>query len=127
MAIKDFPEHKDNILLLTLGPLIWAAHLLLSYGTASIWCGKMVETGGSLGAVRSAIVVYTLAGLAATAVVAWMGYRRHRTGVANLPHDDDSPEDRYLFIGYATFLLACLSFAAIAYAGSITLFFRSCY
>ena len=45
MATKDFPEHKDNILLLTLGPLIWAAHLLLSYGTASIWCGKMVETG----------------------------------------------------------------------------------
>ena len=127
MATKDFPEHKDNILLLTLGPLIWAAHLLLSYGTASIWCGKMVETGGSLGAVRGAIVVYTLAGLAATAVVAWMGYRRHRTGGANLPHDDDSPEDRYRFIGYATFLLACLSFAAIAYAGSITLFFRSCY
>ena len=127
MATKDFPEHKDNILLLTLGPLIWAAHLLLSYGTASIWCGKMVETGGSLGAVRGAIVVYTLAGLAATAVVAWMGYRRHRTGGASLPHDDDSPEDRYRFIGYATFLLACLSFAAIAYAGSITLFFRSCY
>ena len=127
MATKDFPEHKDNILLLTLGPLIWAAHLLLSYGTASIWCGKMVETGGSLGAVRGAIVVYTLAGLAATAVVAWMGYRRHRTGGASLPHDDDSPEDRHRFIGYATFLLACLSFAAIAYAGSITLFFRSCY
>ena len=127
MATKDFPEHRDNILLLTLGPLIWAAHLLLSYGTASIWCGKMVETGGSLGAVRGAIVVYTLAGLAATTVIAWIGYRRHRTGAASLPHDDDSPEDRYRFIGYATFLLACLSFAAIAYAGSITLFFRSCY
>ena len=127
MAPENFPQQKDHILLLTLGPLIWAAHLLLSYGTASIWCGKIVGTGGSLGAVRGAIVVYTLAGLAATAVVAWMGYRRHRTGATGLPHDDDTPEDRYRFIGYATFLLACLSFAAITYAGSITLFFRSCY
>ena len=127
MAPENFPEHKDHILLLTLGPLIWAAHLLLSYGTASIWCGKIVETGGSLGAVRGAIVIYTVAGLAATILVAWMGYRRHRTGGAGLPHDDDSPEDRHRFIGYATFLLACLSFAAIAYAGAIVLFFRSCY
>ena len=127
MAPENLPKHTDHILLLTLGPLIWAAHLLLSYGTASIWCGKIVGTGGSLGAVRGAIVVYTLAGLAATAVVAWMGYRRHRTGAASLPHDDDTPEDRRRFIGYATFLLACLSAAAIAYAGSITLFFRSCY
>lgn len=127
MAPENFPEHKDNILLLTLGPLIWAAHLLLSYGTASIWCGKIVETGGSLGTVRGAIVVYTVAGLAATTWVAWMGYRRHRTGGASLPHDDDSPEDRHRFIGYATFLLACLSAAAIVYAGSIVLFFRSCY
>jgi len=127
MAPENFSEHKDHILLLTLGPLIWAAHLLLSYGTASVWCGKIVGTGGSLGAVRGAIVVYTLAGLAATAVIARMGYRRHRTGAASLPHDDDTPEDRRRFIGYATFLLACLSFAAIAYSGSITLFFRSCY
>jgi hypothetical protein len=127
MATKDFPEHKDSILLLTLGPLIWAAHLLLSYGTASIWCGKIVGIGGSLGAVRGAIIVYTLAGLAATSVIAWMGYRRHRTGAASLPHDDDSPEDRSRFIGYATFLLACLSFAAIAFAGSVALFFWRCY
>ena len=127
MAQDNFQEHKDHILMLTLGPLIWAAHLLLSYGTASIWCGKMVETGGSLGTVRGAIVVYTVAGLAATTWVAWRGYRRHRSGGASLPHDDDSPEDRHRFIGYATFLLACLSAAAIVYAGSITLFFRSCY
>ena len=127
MAADKFSETNDNILLLTSGPLIWAAHLLLCYGTASVWCAKAVDVGGSLGAARGAITIYTLVGLVGAIAVAWIGYRRHRAGDASLPHDDDTPEDRYRFIGYATFLLACLSAVAIVYAGSVTLFFRNCY
>lgn len=127
MATNKFSETNDNILLLTSGPLIWAAHFLLCYATASVWCAKVVEIDGSLGAVRGAILIYTLVGLVGSTAVAWIGYRRHRAGDASLPHDDDTPEDRYRFIGYATFLLACLSAVAIVYAGLITLFFRTCY
>ena len=127
MASDKFSETNDNILLLTSGPLIWAAHFLLCYASASLWCAKVVDTGGSLGAVRSAIVIYTVIGLGGSMAVAWVGYRRHRSGAASLPHDDDTPEDRYRFLGYATFLLACLSAVAIVYAGLITVFFRSCY
>ena len=127
MATNKFSETNDNILLLTSGPLIWAAHFLLCYATASVWCAKVVEIDGSLGAVRGAILIYTLVGLVGSTAVAWIGYPRHRAGDASLPHDDDTPEDRYRFIGYATFLLACLSAVAIVYAGLITLFFRTCY
>jgi hypothetical protein len=127
MATSDFPEHKDNILLLTLGPLIWAAHLLLSYATASVWCGKVVGLGGTLGPIHSVIIVYTIVGVAATALVASIGYRRHRQNDMALPHDDDTPEDRHRFLGFATFLLAALSAVAIVYAGFVIIFFRSCY
>lgn len=127
MATKNLPEHKENILLLTLGPLIWAGHFLLSYATASVWCGKIVGVGGPLGATRSAIVVYTIVAFLAAAAVAWIGYRRHRLGNGSLPHDDDTPKDRHRFLGYASFLLAVLSAVAIVYAGFIIVFFRDCY
>lgn len=127
MATRPLPEHKENILLLTLGPLIWAAHFLLSYATVSVWCGKIVGVGGALGATRSAIVVYTIVAFVAAAAVAWIGYRRHRLGNGSLPHDDDTPEDRHRFLGYASFLLAVLSAVAIVYAGFIIVFFRDCY
>lgn len=127
MAADNLSESKDSILLLTLGPLIWAAHLLLSYATASIWCAKVVGVGGSLATTRDAILVYTLVALAGTAAIAWIGYRRHRLGDSSLPHDDDTAEDRHRFLGFATFLLASLSAVAIVYAGLVALFFRSCY
>ena len=127
MATDKFAEANDSILLLTAGPLIWAAHLLLCYGTASLWCAKVVDVGGSLGAAHGAITIYTLIGLVGAIAVASIGYRRHRAGAASLPHGDDTPEDRFRFVGYATFLLACLSAVAILYAGFVTLFFRSCY
>lgn len=125
--MKDLPEHKENILLLTLGPVIWAAHFLLSYATASVWCGKIVGAGGPLGASRGAIVVYTMVAVVGATLVAWIGYRRHRVGNGSLPHDDDTPEDRHRFLGYASFLLAVLSAVAIVYAGFVTLFFGDCY
>ena len=126
MATKDLPEQKENILLLTLGPLIWAGHFLLSYATAAVWCAKVAGVGGYLDTSRDAIVVYTAVALASTLMVAWIGYQRHRLGNGNLPHDDDTPEDRHRFLGFASFLLALLSAAAILYGGLVTIFFRSC-
>ena len=46
---------------------------------------------------------YTLAALAVVGFIGWIGYRRHSFGWAGLPHDDDTPEDRHRFLGFATF------------------------
>lgn len=123
----DLHEVNESLWLLTASPVIWAVHLLLSYGTASVWCAKVAGTAGLLGAGRMAILFYTLAALAGIGLIGWGGYRRHSFGHAGLPHDDDTPEDRHRFLGFATFLLSALSAVAVAYAGLVVVFFGSCH
>jgi hypothetical protein len=111
---------------LTAAPLIWATHLLSSYITAAIWCAKVAGPGASLGAVRSAIVWYTVVALAGIALVGWRGLRWHRHGTEATTHDLDTPEDRHRFLGFATLLLAGLSALATIYAAFATSFFHGC-
>ena len=120
-------EKNQSLWLLTASPLTWAAHFLLSYGTASVWCAKVAGPGGALGGVRTAIVVYTIVALAGIGVIGWVGYRRHSHGDATLPHDDDTPEDRHRFLGFSTLLLSALSAVAVVYAALVVVFFRDCY
>jgi hypothetical protein len=131
-----------SLWLLTIGPSIWAAHLLLCYITAAIWCAKFVEAGGPLGGVRSAIAAYTIVALAGIAWIGWEGYRRHRypsTALGTNPstalgtsateattHDLDSAGDRYRFLGFATLLLAGLSAVGVFYAALAATYFDTC-
>lgn len=123
----QLPEAKESLWLLTASPVIWAAHFLLCYGTAAVWCAKVVGAGGSLETARIAIFIYTLVALAAIGVIGWIGYRRHSFAKADVPHDDDTPEDRHRFLGFATFLLSALSAVAVIYAALVAVFVRSCY
>ena len=123
----QLPEAKESLWLLTASPVIWAAHFLLCYGTAAVWCAKVVGVGGSLETTRIAIFVYTLVALAAIGVIGSIGYRRHSFAKARVPHDDDTPEDRHRFLGFATFLLSALSAVAVIYAALVAVFVRSCY
>lgn len=125
--MKETAEKRQSLFLLTASPVIWAAHLLLSYITASIWCAKVHDPHASFGAVRTAIVVYSILALAGIAIIGWIGYRRHSYGSASLPHDDDTPEDRHRFLGFSTLLLSALSAVAVIYAAFVAIFFRSCY
>jgi hypothetical protein len=119
-------EENESLWLMIAAPIIWAAHLLLCYGTAAIWCAKVAGYAGPLATTRVAIGVYTLVALAAVLMIGWIGYRRHRLDGATLPHDDDTPEDRHRFMGFATFLLAALSAIAIIYAALVALFVEQC-
>ncbi len=125
--MRRVAEQRQSIVILAASPTIWAAHLLLSYGTASIWCAKVVGAGGSLQSVRVAIAVYTALALAGIGIIGWGGYRRHSFGSADLPHDDDTPEDRHRFLGFSTFLLSGLSAVAVVYAALVAVFIRSCH
>jgi hypothetical protein len=118
---------RDSLWLLTIAPTIWAAHLLLSYVTASIWCSKVAAPGGSLGGTPIAIAVYTGVALIAIGLVGWEGFRRHTFGGTEATtHDLDSPGDRHRFLGFATLLLSGLSAVAVLYVALAATFFDTC-
>jgi hypothetical protein len=122
----DLREERESLWRLVAPPAIWAAHLLLSYCTAAIYCEKVAEHDGSLGPVRIAIAIYTAVGLAGIGYFGIHGYRRHRYGDSTLPHDFDSPEDRHRFLGFATLLLSGLSAVAVLWQALPAVFTGSC-
>jgi hypothetical protein len=125
--VTGVAEKNQSLWLLTVSPVIWAAHFLLSYITASVWCAKVADPDNSFWSVRVAIIVYTVVALAGIVVTGYVGYRRHSYGAASLPHDDDTPEDRHRFLGFSTLLLSALSAVAVLYAALVVVFFRSCH
>jgi hypothetical protein len=124
---EEFAEENQSLLLLTASPVVWAAHFMLSYLTAAIWCAKVAGPAGSLGGVRLAIAIYTVLALGGIGYIGWRAFRRHSYGTATLPHDDDSPEDRHRFLGFAALLLSALSAVAVIYAALAAVFIGSCY
>ncbi len=119
-------EQRQRLWIVPASPLIWAVHFMLCYVTAAIWCGRVVDPEETLWTVRMAIAVYTAVALAAIGSVGWIGYRAHALGSAATPHDDDSPEDRHRFIGFATLLLSGLSAIATIYTALVPVFIETC-
>lgn len=119
-------EHRESLWMLVVSPTIWAVHFGLCYITAAIWCAKVPSALDSLGGVRAAIVAFTVVALAGIFVTGWIGYRAHGYGDGSLPHDDDTPEDRHRFMGYATLLLSGLSAVAVVYAALVAAFIETC-
>ena len=124
--MKDLSEEKESLWFLIVSPTIWAAHFMLCYITAAIWCAKFAPRFGSLEPVRWAIAVYTVVALAGITWNGWSGLRKHRFGSESLPHDFDTPGDRHRFLGFATLLLAGLSAIATLFAATVVVFFEDC-
>jgi hypothetical protein len=119
-------EQHQSFIILAASPLVWAGHFMLCYVTAAVWCAKQDSPLVSLMTVRTAIAIYTAAALGAIAIIWWVGYRAHHLGHGSAPHDDDSPQDRHRFIGFATVLLSGLSAVAVVYAALVAVFIESC-
>ena len=119
-------EHRESIWMLVVSPTIWAAHFGLCYITAAIWCAKVPSVLAPLGGVRTAVVAFTALALVGIFVMGWVGYRAHSYGMASAPHDDDTPEDRHRFMGFATLLLSGLSAVAVVYAALVVVFVETC-
>lgn len=124
--MEQTAEKRENLWILAASPLVWAAHFLLSYGVAAVWCARFAGEDGSLMPVRVAIAAFTLVALS---IIAWIGaraWRRHRLHGGQVPHDADTSLDRHRFLGFATVLLSCLSAVAVAYSAMVVVFIRSC-
>lgn len=119
------PE-RYSLWLLTIGPTIWAGHLLLSYITAAVWCARFAPTDGPLDGVQTAILCYTAVALTGIAVIGWAGFRRHRHGTEATTHDLDTSEQRHRFLGFATLLLSGLSAVGVVYAALAAQYFDTC-
>jgi hypothetical protein len=124
--MPTLPEKDENLWLLAASPAIWAGHFLLAYGTVAVWCAKFAGDDASLAPARLALVAYTAVALLAVGWIGWRGYLRHRLGSASTPHEDDTPEDRHRFLGFATFLLSGLSAIAILFEALAVVFIGSC-
>lgn len=126
-ASNPVAEDRQSLWLLALSPTIWAIHFMLCYVTAAIWCEKYSGVDKALGPVRPAIAIYTVVALIGIVVIGLRGYRMHSFGEAQVPHDDDTPEDRHRFMGFATLLLSWLSLAATIFEALVLAFFWKCH
>lgn len=124
--MSALPGKKESLWFLTVSPTVWAAHFLLCYITAAIWCAKFAPRSDSLGPVRALIGAYTIAALVVIGLSGWSGWRRYRLGGEPVPFDADTPEDRHRFLGFATLLLSLLSAVAVLFAALVVVFFEDC-
>lgn len=120
------PEADESLWLLAAAPAIWAAHFLLCYVAAAVWCAKFAGPAGPLAPARRAILALTVLALAGIAVIGRGGWRRCRLPPPPLSREFDTDEDRHRFLGFATFLLSVLSAVATVYAAGAAAFMRDC-
>jgi hypothetical protein len=109
------------------GPTVWAVHFMLCYAVAAVYCAKADSIEASLLPVRLWIAGATVAALAVISGVGRHGYRHSGAGRrATAPHDADTVADRRRFIGWATLLLAGLSFVATVFVALGALVIGTC-
>jgi hypothetical protein len=120
--MRLLPREIEGLWTLFTAPVIWAGHFLACYVGAAVACAR----GADLAPVRIAILGVTglaLAGILLAGVLAW---RQWGFGTGDPPHDAGSRRDRLLFQGFATLLLAALSFVAVLYQALPVLFVTDC-
>lgn len=120
------PPRTRDLVLVFIPPAVWAAHFLVTYVSAAVWCARFAGRAGSLGSLRGAVAVYTAVALLVIVTTGVGGYRRHYHPEETPPHDADTPADRERFLGLATALLAGLSVIATIYVAAIVLIVHTC-
>lgn len=105
-------------------PSIWAAHFLISYWVAAIWCAKI---GGSLLDVRWIIAALGLASIALIGLLALIAVRRYGgTLIIFEEITEDSRPARERFMGHVSLLLCILSAVAVGFTVIPGLVMQTC-
>lgn len=122
---------EGSLWIMVAAPSVWAAHFLLCYWAAAVWCAKV---GPDLDTVFWIIMGLTAACLL---IVLWLGWKARRDYDGRFyvesqlrgegpAHDGDTVDDRRRFLGHATLLLCGLSFIAIVVDAAPILVFDRC-
>lgn len=124
---RAFSEERGSLWRITLGPAVWALHFLISYGATAVFCAKFATDAASIAGFRLAVLAL---GLAAEAVILWIGWRAWRQWDYLASRDYENAlgenEDRHQFLGHAAFLLAIVSFLGVLYTAFPIIFIESC-
>jgi hypothetical protein len=122
--MRIIPKEVETLWTLFTAPVVWAAHFLVCYVLAAVWCAKRGDLG--FGVVQTGIGVATLAAVAMILLSAWLAWRQWGFGTYDPPHDDPTARDRRRFQGFATLLLSGLSLVAVLYVALPLLFIDGC-
>lgn len=113
---KEFAEEASSLWTVTVAPLIWALHFVLSYAATSLLCVKF--GGGEVAVARLQVGVGVLTALAlgGIALAAWRAWKQWDfLDDYDYAHDLAREEDRHEFLGHAAFLLSIVSFVGVVY------------
>jgi hypothetical protein len=122
--MRIIPREVESLWTLFTAPVVWAAHFLICYVLAAVWCAKRGDSG--FGVVQVGIAAATLAAVAMILFAAWLAWRQWGFGTHDPPHDDPTARDRRRFQGFATLLLSGLSLVAVLYVALPLLFIDGC-
>ncbi|CZT37160.1 hypothetical protein [Rhizobium sp. 9140] len=107
-------------------PIVWALHFLMCYVAFAVFCATQGALALSFDTVRLALGGVTVVALGVIVLSAWLAWRQWSFGTDGPPHDAPTDEDRRKFQGFATLLLAGLSFVAVLYVSVPLLFIGAC-
>lgn len=115
-----------SIWVLVAGPVTWAAHFLLSYWIAAIYCAKSAAADG-LDGPRVAVLILTVVAVALVALIAVHARRRyHGVFVIDEEMTEDTEAGRLRFLGHVALILCGLSLLAILFTLAPILVLNRC-
>lgn len=119
---------EGSLWIMVAGPTVWAAHFLLSYWVAAVWCAKVVEGDGPLDGVRLTVAGLTVGALALIALLAWYAVRRYDGRLLVREElTEDTEAERTRFLGHSALLLCSLSAVAVIFDALPAVVFDSCF
>ncbi len=120
------PKEVESLWTLFTAPTVWALHFVGCYAAVAIYCAKAASFDFGFDTVRLALGGLTVLALVVIVLSAYLAWRQWGFGSGDPPHDEPTRKDRTLFQGFATLLLAGLSFVAVVYVAIPLIFIAEC-
>ena len=124
--MRIVPREVETLWTLFTAPVVWAAHFLVCYVGAAVYCAKRDLFSFGFDGVRIGIAVTTIIALSLILASSWLAWRQWGFGAHDPPHDEPTRHDRRRFQGFATLLLSGLSFIAVSSVALAAAFISDC-
>lgn len=128
---EEGPKHllgEGSLWVMIAVPSVWAAHFLLCYWVAAIWCAKAAAAGASTDVMRLSLAALTVAALLLIGLLAAHAVRRYGARLLTRSElTEDTEAERTRFLGNAILLLCSMSTVAVVFTAMPLLVFDRCF